>query len=180
MKGRLENHGVCLGGFIGCGGKHEVKVSPAFKSNERAESLILKTRRVIGQEQLNSNERLMTLTNFPRMGTTINPTAMQNLLDTEVLRSQYLPDEMLGPLVKNKTIPANIRSRRGRKVELNAPVFRDENTPWPFHDPTVNYNLHRWPEDDDVRNGAMKENHIYIDNLLFGVGSCYLQVTMQA
>lgn len=60
------------------------------------------------------------------------------------------------------------------------PVFRDEHTPWPFKDPTVNYDLHNWPEDDDVRNGAAKENCIYMDAMAFGMGSCCLQITFQA
>jgi glutamate--cysteine ligase catalytic subunit len=60
------------------------------------------------------------------------------------------------------------------------PVFRDEHTPWPFKDPTVDYDLHNWPEDDDVRNGAAKENCIYMDAMAFGMGSCCLQITFQA
>jgi glutamate--cysteine ligase catalytic subunit len=65
-------------------------------------------------------------------------------------------------------------------VEVNVPVFRDEHTPWPWKDPTVNYDLHKWPEDDDVRNGAVKENYIYMDAMAFGMGSCCLQITFQA
>lgn len=65
-------------------------------------------------------------------------------------------------------------------MEINVPIFRDERTPWPFKDPTVNYNLHNWPEDDDVRTGAVKENHIYMDAMAFGMGSCCLQITFQA
>jgi glutamate--cysteine ligase catalytic subunit len=65
-------------------------------------------------------------------------------------------------------------------VEINVPVFRDNNTPWPFHDPTVNYDLHKWPEDNDVRNGAAKEGYVYMDAMAFGMGSCCLQITFQA
>lgn len=65
-------------------------------------------------------------------------------------------------------------------MELNVPVYRDNKTRWPFRDPTVNYDLHRWPDDDDVRNGAVKENHIYMDSTLFGLAGCALQVTVQA
>ncbi|MCJ1429279.1 Zn finger-containing GTPase- Activating Protein for ARF, partial [Sticta canariensis] len=50
----------------------------------------------------------------------------------------------------------------------------------PFKDPTIDYNLHKWPEDDDVRNGAAKEDHIYMDAMAFGMGSCCLQITFQA
>lgn len=110
----------------------------------------------------------------------VNSKIMQHAKNTEILRSQYLPDELLCALIKYRMIATNVRTRRGRKVEINVPVFRDENTPWPFCDPTVDYELHRWPEDRDVRNGAVKENCIYMDNMVFGVGSCCLQVTMQA
>ena len=60
------------------------------------------------------------------------------------------------------------------------PVFYDEHTPKPWMDPTVKYDLHDYPEDDDVRNGAVKEGHIYMDAMGFGMGSCCLQITFQA
>jgi glutamate--cysteine ligase catalytic subunit len=63
---------------------------------------------------------------------------------------------------------------------LNVPVFHDTNTPRPFKDPTVDYDLHNWPEDDDVRNGAAKDDHVYMDAMAFGMGSCCLQITFQA
>lgn len=93
-------------------------------------------------------------------------------------RSQYIADDLVSAHVKHQALAANIRSRRGRKVQLNVPVFRDENTPWPFYDPTVNYDLHRWAEDDEVRSGAVKEGCIYMDSTAFG-GCCSLQVTVQ-
>lgn len=65
-------------------------------------------------------------------------------------------------------------------MEINVPIFKDKNTPDPFNDPTVDYNLHNWPEDDDVRNGAVKEGHVYMDAMAFGMGSCCLQITFQA
>lgn len=66
------------------------------------------------------------------------------------------------------------------EIAINVPIFRDNETQWPFNDPTVNYDLHDWPEDDDVRNGAAKENHIYMDSTIYGSGCCSLQVTVQA
>ena len=87
---------------------------------------------------------------------------------------------MISSHTRYRTLHEILRSRRRRKVELNVPVYRDEKTPWPFRDPTVNYDLHRWPEDDNVRNGAVKENHIYMDSSLFGLAGCALQVTVQA
>ena len=126
-----------------------------------------------------STEQPVTLTTFPLLG--LSDTIIPDYpASGERLRSQFVPDEIANPHIRFPTLAANIRSRRGRKVELNVPVFHDKETTWPFKDPTVNYNLHQWPEDDDVRNGAAKENSIYMDAMAFGMGSCCLQLTFQA
>jgi glutamate--cysteine ligase catalytic subunit len=126
------------------------------------------------------NEYPITLTTFPRLGTKGVFTDPYYPVAGEKLRSQFVPDEVANPHIRFPTLAANIRSRRGRKVEINVPVYRDENTAWPFTDPTVDYDLHRYPEDDDVRNGAVKQNCIYMDAMAFGMGSCCLQITFQA
>lgn len=123
----------------------------------------------------------MTLTGFGRLGAREGSSCdIARSPSDEVQRSQFLHDDMISPHIRHRTLCANVRSRRGRKVELNVPVYRDKDTPWPFRDPTVNYDLHRWPEDDDVRNGAVKENHLHMDSTLFGIAGCALQVTVQA
>ncbi|KAF2867639.1 glutamate-cysteine ligase-domain-containing protein [Massariosphaeria phaeospora] len=139
----------------------------------------MKWRRTIAKDHMEKEEYPITLTTFPRLGAP-DCTVPSYPLSGPKLRSQYVPDEIANPHIRFPTLAANIRWRRGRKVELNVPVFRDENTPWPFKDPTVNYDLHQWPEDDDVRNGAAKENHVYMDAMAFGMGSCCLQITFQA
>jgi glutamate--cysteine ligase catalytic subunit len=121
----------------------------------------------------------VTLTTFPRLGRDDCTTPAYPLSGPK-LRSQFVPDEIANPHIRFPTLAANIRARRGRKVEINVPVFRDVNTTWPFHDPTVNYDLHKWPEDDDVRNGAAKEGCVYMDAMAFGMGSCCLQITFQS
>lgn len=126
------------------------------------------------------NESPITLTTFPRLGTKDDFITPEYPCSGERLRSQFLPDEIANPHIRFPTLAANIRERRGRKVEINVPIFRDENTPAPFKDPTVDYSMHNWPEDDDVRNGAAKDNHIYMDAMAFGMGSCCLQITFQA
>ncbi|KAK3178490.1 Zn finger-containing GTPase- Activating Protein for ARF [Lepraria neglecta] len=140
----------------------------------------MKWRRVIAKDHMNSNEYPITLTTFPRLGTRDDFIEPYFPPSGERLRSQFLPDEIANPHIRFPTLAANIRSRRGRKVEINVPVFKDDKTPSPFKDPTVNYDLHQWPEDDDVRNGAAKDDHIYMDAMAFGMGSCCLQITFQA
>ncbi|KAI9812908.1 MAG: Zn finger-containing GTPase- Activating Protein for ARF [Pycnora praestabilis] len=126
------------------------------------------------------NEYPITLTTFPRLGSQGEFTIPYYPPSGQKLRSQFLPDEIANPHIRFPTLAANIRARRGRKVEINVPVYRDEYTPWPFKDPTVDYDLHNWPEDNDVRRGAAKENHIYMDAMAFGMGSCCLQITFQS
>lgn len=126
------------------------------------------------------NEYPITLTTFPRLGSPGVFTEPFYPVSGPKLRSQFVPDEIANPHIRFPTLAANIRSRRGRKVQVNVPVFRDEKTAWPWRDPTVNYNLHNWPEDDDVRNGAAPENFIHMDAMAFGMGSCCLQITFQA
>jgi glutamate--cysteine ligase catalytic subunit len=139
---------------------------------------------------MHPTEYPITLTTFPRIGRDgdfftpkqfkLNGETSIAKIHGERLRSQFVPDEIANPHIRFPTLAANIRSRRGRKVEVNVPVFHDEKTPWPWSDPTVNYDLHDYKEDDDVRNGAVKENYIYMDAMAFGMGSCCLQITFQA
>jgi len=137
-------------------------------------------RRCIAKDHMLPNEYPITLTTFPRIGSPGVFTEPSYPVSGPKLRSQFVPDEIANPHIRFPTLAANIRSRRGRKVQVNVPVFRDENTSWPWKDPTVNYDLHQWPEDDDVRNGAAPDNFIHMDAMAFGMGSCCLQITFQA
>ena len=126
-----------------------------------------------------ANEHAVTLTTFPRLGCPDSTTPSFPVAGDK-LRSQFVPDEIANPHIRFPTLAANIRVRRGRKVAINVPVFRDARTPWPFRDPTVDYGRDQWPEDGDVRRGAAKDGHIYMDAMAFGMGSCCLQITFQA
>ncbi|KAI0893465.1 GCS-domain-containing protein [Annulohypoxylon nitens] len=140
----------------------------------------MKTRRRIAKDHMHSDEFPITLTTFPRLGVPGVFTDPYYPPSGPKLRSQFVPDEIANPHIRFPTLAANIRWRRGRKVQVNVPVFHDEKTPNPWKDPTVNYDLHNWPEDDDVRNGAAPDNFIHMDAMAFGMGSCCLQITFQA
>ncbi|KAL2139802.1 hypothetical protein VTI28DRAFT_4687 [Corynascus sepedonium] len=150
-----------------------------FKELLKVES-DMKLRRRIAKDHMLPNEYPITLTTFPRLGSPGVFTDPAYPISGPKLRSQFVPDEIANPHIRFPTLAANIRSRRGRKVQVNVPVFKDEKTPWPWRDPTVNYELHQWPEDDDVRNGAAPDNFIHMDAMAFGMGSCCLQITFQA
>ena len=140
----------------------------------------MRLRRIIAKDHMDSDLYPITLTTFPRLGTKDDFITPYYPPSGPALRSQFVPDEIANPHIRFPTLAANIRWRRGRKVELNVPVFKDEKTPSPFKDPTVNYDLHKWPEDDDVRKGAAKDDCVYMDAMAFGMGSCCLQITFQS
>ena len=136
-------------------------------------------RRAILKKHMKHNEYPITLTNFPRFGLKHSTIPEYPSLGPQ-LKSQFISDETTTQRTRYISTAKNIRARRHRKVQINVPIFRDEKTPWPFHDPSVNYNLHTYPEDDEPRKGAAKPNHIYMDAQPFGSGTCCLQVTLQA
>ncbi|KAH9906822.1 glutamate-cysteine ligase [Xylariomycetidae sp. FL2044] len=140
----------------------------------------MKIRRKIAKDHMKPEEYPITLTTYPRLGVPDVFTDPYYPPSGSKLRSQFVPDEIANPHIRFPTLAANIRWRRGRKVQVNVPVFHDVNTPKPWKDPTVNYDLHNWPEDDDVRNGAAPDNFIHMDAMAFGMGSCCLQITFQA
>ncbi|PNY27714.1 Glutamate-cysteine ligase, partial [Tolypocladium capitatum] len=140
----------------------------------------MKMRRKIAKEHMQSAEYPITLTTFPRIGSPGQFTYPFYPPSGPSLRSQFVPDEIANPHIRFPTLAANIRSRRGRKVQVNVPVFHDKNTPNPWKDPTVDLDLHKWPEDDDERNGAAPDDYIHMDAMAFGMGSCCLQITFQA
>lgn len=140
----------------------------------------MRMRRSMAKAHMLPEEYPITLTTFPRLGTPGEFTCPYYPISGDRIRSQFVPDEIANPHIRFPTLAANIRSRRGQKVQINVPIFRDTNTKWPWNDPTVNFDLHRWPEDDDVRNGAVLDNHIHMDAMAFGMGSCCLQITFLA
>lgn len=139
----------------------------------------MKLRRKIAKDHMNANEFPITLTNFPLLGDRKSITPFYPP-SGDRLRSQFVPDEIANPHIRFPTLAANIRARRGRKVQINVPIYHDEKTPQPFNDPTVDYDMVTWPEDDDVRNGAVKQDCVYMDAMAFGMGTCCLQITFQS
>ncbi|XP_041108065.1 glutamate--cysteine ligase catalytic subunit-like isoform X2 [Polyodon spathula] len=71
-----------------------------------------------------------------------------------------------------RTINTHVNHRRGEKVVINVPIFKDKNTPCPFTE--------KFPTDDEESARAASPDHIYMDSVGFGTGNCCLQVTFQA
>ncbi|CAI8000015.1 Glutamate--cysteine ligase catalytic subunit [Geodia barretti] len=89
-------------------------------------------------------------------------------------RSLFFPDEAVwSGHPRFITLTRNIRERRGEKVAMNVPIFKDTNTPSPF--------VEKFPTDiDGTGSVRAKPDHVYLDCMGFGMGCSCLQVTFQA
>lgn len=125
---------------------------------------------------LQENERIFSITSFPRLGCPdfCTPHAKPDP-ENSASRSLFFPDAAIYPAhPRFRTLTRNIRERRGEKVAINVPIFRDANTPDPFLEDFSNLG------DDGERGRSALPNHIYLDAMGFGMGCCCLQLTFQA
>lgn len=127
----------------------------------------MRYRRLEVAEMLSPGEHVMSITNFPRLGCPdfTFPTAKPTPEDeTCAARSLYFPDDAIYPgHPRFKTLTRNIRQRRGEKVSINLPIFKDKNTVIPVE-------------------GSLpdKPDYVHMDAMGFGMGCCCLQLTFQA
>uniref|UniRef100_A0A915D7R7 Glutamate--cysteine ligase n=1 Tax=Ditylenchus dipsaci TaxID=166011 RepID=A0A915D7R7_9BILA len=130
-------------------------------------------RRAEASQLLRKDESLLSLS-FPALGTPdfTDPPSKPRPDDVEGAgRSIFFPDEAIysgHPRFRN--LVRNIRGRRGQRVAINVPIFRDEKTPSPFKEEYT---------DPEAQQEALPD-HIYMDHMGFGMGLCCLQMTFQA
>ncbi|CAG4963101.1 unnamed protein product [Parnassius apollo] len=127
-------------------------------------------RRAEASMLLNSGEVIMSITNFPRLGCPnfTSPPYKPNPKKGVTL-SHYFPDEAIFPgHPRFKTLTSNIRKRRGEKVAINLPIFRDVNTKIPVDNSHI------------LEPGVAQPDCVYMDAMGFGMGCCCLQLTFQA
>ncbi|CAF4882486.1 unnamed protein product [Pieris macdunnoughi] len=130
----------------------------------------MKFRRAEASTLLKDGEVIMSITNFPRLGcpgfTSPPYTPTPN---SGVSMSRFFPDEAIFPgHPRFKTLTSNIRERRGEKMEINLPIYRDVNTKIPVD------NCH------ELDKGLAKPDCVYMDAMGMGMGCCCLQLTFQA
>lgn len=125
---------------------------------------------------LGENEQIFSITAFPRSGCEDFCTpAAKPQPETSASRSLFFPDEAIYLAhPRFRTLTRNIRERRGEKVAINVPIFKDINTPSPFVEDFSKYG------DDGERGKSALPDHIYMDAMGFGMGCCCLQLTFQA
>ncbi|CAM9235173.1 unnamed protein product, partial [Hapterophycus canaliculatus] len=104
------------------------------------------------------------MTNFPLFGVGefTDPPAQPG---GPTAQSEFVPDSVINPHPRFAALTKNIRERRGRKVDIQIPLFQDEKTP--------EFMAENLPE------GADRPT-IHMDAMAFGMGCCCLQVTFQA
>ncbi|NXP65807.1 GSH1 ligase, partial [Chloropsis cyanopogon] len=134
----------------------------------------MRKRRQEAASVLKENEAVCTVTSFPRLGCPgfTLPDCMPTPVEGGASKSLFFPDEAINKHPRFSTLTRNIRHRRGEKVVINVPIFKDKNTPSPF--------IETFPNDDGEAAKAAKPDYIYMDAMGFGMGNCCLQVTFQA
>eukprot|EP00466_Bigelowiella_natans_P001693 jgi/Bigna1/41713/e_gw1.55.11.1 len=116
-----------------------------------------------------------TMTTYPLMGDGdfATPSYKPN---GPVAKSQYVPDELINPHPRFATLTENIRTRRGSKVDIRVPLFKDKNTKKVIQLKTsTRFSVVKWLV--DIVQG---ESQIHMDAMAFGMGCCCLQVTFLA
>ncbi|CCG84718.1 protein of unknown function [Taphrina deformans PYCC 5710] len=166
-------------------GRYMLEATPGAPYGHTLQDLLdvlpnMEKRRVIAKAHMKASECPITLTSYPRLGAPGQFTEPYHRPEGSASRSLFVPDEIINPHVRFPTLTANIRERRGRKVNMNVPIFYDEATPKPFVDPTIPLDRAIFPEDSNAKDGAAKDGHIYMDSMGFGMGCCCLQITFQA
>ncbi|XP_025890066.1 glutamate--cysteine ligase catalytic subunit isoform X2 [Nothoprocta perdicaria] len=134
----------------------------------------MRKRRQEAASVLKENEAVCTVTSFPRLGCPgfTLPEYKPTPVEGGASKSLFFPDEAINKHPRFSTLTRNIRHRRGEKVVINVPIFKDKNTPSPF--------IETFPNDDGEAARAAKPDYIYMDAMGFGMGNCCLQVTFQA
>uniref|UniRef100_A0A8C3JDZ0 Glutamate--cysteine ligase n=1 Tax=Calidris pygmaea TaxID=425635 RepID=A0A8C3JDZ0_9CHAR len=134
----------------------------------------MRKRRQEAASVLKENEAVCTVTSFPRLGCPgfTLPEYKPTPVEGGASKSLFFPDEAINKHPRFSTLTRNIRHRRGEKVVINVPIFKDKNTPSPF--------IEKFPNDDGEAAKAAKPDYIYMDAMGFGMGNCCLQVTFQA
>ncbi|KAF1797940.1 glutamate-cysteine ligase-domain-containing protein [Mucor lusitanicus] len=139
----------------------------------------MKLRRKMAHAAMDPDEHAVSLVNYPRLGCP-NQLYPDHEPNGPACQSMFVPDQIINPHARFPTLTANIRRRRGSKVQINMPIFHDVNTPKPFIDPTIPWDRDLFKHDKEAKEGAALPDHIYMDAMAFGMGCCCLQITFQA
>jgi len=127
---------------------------------------------------LEEDEICVSISTFPRLGCpdfTVPYTEPDPSNPDNFSKSLFWPSKatFLGH-PRFARLSANIRERRGEKVAINMPIFKDVNTPDPFIEDLSAL------DPNGTGSVAAESDHVYMDAMGFGMGLCCLQLTFQA
>ncbi|KRX08916.1 hypothetical protein PPERSA_09020 [Pseudocohnilembus persalinus] len=120
------------------------------------------------KEYMGENEFLLNIPSFPTMGTEdfhepfFDRNDLSKEFKNEVTKSLFIDDRIITDHPRFPTLTKNIRTRRGEKVNIQVPLYKDVNTI------------------GSVSEKEPYENMIYMDAMAFGMGSSCLQTTFSA
>ena len=164
---------------------------------------------------LSTNEMAPTTSNFPMMGVSGYPhtahpaTSLDEQVDelsmsnNNISESVYVSDALLNPHPRFGTLTANIRNRRGSKVNILVPVDLSPDEKYvpselitsvdgkqderqEERDSSAVGGVRHCPQCDSTNQqchtspATVSASSIHMDAMAFGMGCCCLQVTMQA
>lgn len=128
---------------------------------------------------LRPGECILAMGNYPRLGCAdafADPRLLssQKYLTNEATHSLCFPDEFINTHPRFKTLTRNIRIRRGEKISINLPLFKDVETTSidPLKDALFPESL--------AETAELRPDAIHLDAMGFGMGCCCLQITFQA
>lgn len=107
--------------------------------------------------------------------------------DAPYSQSIYIPDYCINPHPRFAALVRNIRMRRGEKVNIKIPLYRDIHTP-EFSRTTAELSPASSPPSEPSSASTPlpsgytleEDTNIHMDCMAFGMGMCCLQVTFQA
>ncbi|CAO3626798.1 unnamed protein product [Cunninghamella blakesleeana] len=163
------------------GGRQMLESTPGVPYNATLKDLVkvegnMKRRRKLAKEVCHPDDYPITLVTYPRLGC---PDELYPEYDTNgpLMESIFLPDQMIDHTIRFISLNSNIKGKRGAKVAINIPIYRDLKIRDSFMDPSLS--LYKEDNNKKMHQVALPD-HIYMDSIVFGGSCCCLQVTLQA
>ncbi|WRT68069.1 uncharacterized protein IL334_005044 [Kwoniella shivajii] len=164
-------------------GRYMLESTPGFPFSGTPSSLVsvesdMRFRRQIIRSHLKDHELPITITAWPRLGVSNEFfTDPETKPDSEKSssKSEYVGELLTNPHARFPTLTANIRQRRGSKVDIRVPLFIDKQTILP--------DGLKAPISNGISTPAKPlpgTPYIHMDAMAFGMGCCCLQITFQA
>ncbi|KAF4675668.1 hypothetical protein FOL47_007440 [Perkinsus chesapeaki] len=138
----------------------------------------LRDRRRLIQEVLPDGVELASVAAFPTLGASY--THEGEALGGKASKSIMVPESVITPHARFQTLTRSVRKRKGAKVCISAPLYKDKNTSeWG----SVEYDadLSPWEVQQKAGNDMNPlKGRIYMDATVFGFGQSCLQATFEA